>query len=194
MPFASAVESAGSVSALATTVAVVGASTLLWAALEKARDPEATASTLRQLGVPSPLALAAAGLVILAELAVGLGLVFGPNSVVTQGGVALLAAAFALAGLVALRRDEQIRCTCFGPGRRGYLGVPQVAALIPWAAAVTILHAADMAPPSPSEGASTLAAVALVMSGLRLAPVLGAWREARGDRRSARETYGWLHR
>lgn len=194
MPFASAVESGGSVSTLATTVAVVGASILLWAALEKARDPEATASTLRQLGVPSRIALAAAGLVIAAEFAVGLGLVFRPDAVVTHGGVALLAAGFALAGLLALRRGEQIRCTCFGPGGRGYLGVPQVASLVPWAAAVAILYAAGTAPPSRSEGASMLAAMALVMSGLRLIPVLGAWREARGDRRSARETYGWLHR
>jgi hypothetical protein len=38
------------VAILATTVALVGASILLWAGLEKARDPASTASTLRQLG------------------------------------------------------------------------------------------------------------------------------------------------
>jgi hypothetical protein len=181
------------VAILATTVALVGASILLWAGLEKARDPASTASTLRQLGVPARLANAA-GLIIAAELAVALGLVFRPDSAVTQGGVVLLAGGFALAGLVALRRDEPVRCTCFGSGRDGYLGTNQVFALVPWVGGAAFLHVADLAPPSPSRGAAMLAAIGLAMAGVRLIPVLGAWREARGDRRSARETYLWLQR
>lgn len=191
---ASAVESAPRVATLATTVAMVGAALLLWAGLEKARDPGATASTLEQLGVPAAVAAGAAGLVVAAELAVGIALVFRPDALPTQGGVIALAAAFGLAGLLALHRGEQIRCTCFGPGRRGYLGRNQLAALVPWVGMAAFLHVADVAPPSPSEGASILAAVALAMTVLRLVPMFGAWREARGDRRSARETYVWLHR
>jgi Methylamine utilisation protein MauE len=181
------------VAILATTVALVGASILLWAALEKARDPASTASTLRQLGAPASLANAA-GLIILAELAVALGLVFRPDSAVTQAGVVLLAGAFALAGLLALRRDEPVRCTCFGSRRSGYLGANQVLALVPWVGGALFLYIADVAPPSPPRGAALLAGVGLAMAGVRLVPVLGAWREARGDRRSAQETYLWLHR
>jgi hypothetical protein len=181
------------VAILATTVALVGASILLWAGLEKARDPASTASTLRQLGVPARLTNAA-GLIIPAELAVALGLVFRPDSAVTQGGVILLAGAFALAGLLALRRNEPVRCSCFGSGWGGNLGRNQVLGLVPWVGGAAFLHVVDLAPPSPSRGAAMLAGVGLTMAGARLVPVLGAWREARGDRRSARETYLWLQR
>lgn len=178
---------------LATTVALVGASILLWAALEKARDPGATVSTVRQLGAPAGLANAAV-LIIPAELTVALGLVFRPDSAVTQAGVVLLAGAFAFAGLLALRRDEPVRCSCFGAGRGGHLGANQVLALVPWVGGAAFLHVAHLVAPSPSRGATMLAGVGLVMASLRLVPVLRAWREARGDRRSARETYLWLQR
>lgn len=178
---------------LGTTVALVGASILLWAGLEKARDPASTASTLRQLGAPARLANAAV-LIIPAELAVALGLVFRPDSAVTLGGVVLLAGAFALAGLLALRRDEPVRCSCFGSGWGGYLGRNQVLGLVPWVGGAAFLHVVDLAAPSPSRGAAMLAGVGLTMAGVRLVPVLGAWREARGDRLSARGTYLWLRR
>jgi hypothetical protein len=181
------------VAALATVVVAVSASILLWAGLEKARDPGALASTLRHLGLPATVARGA-GLVIAAELGVGLAIVFRPDSLLTQGGVVLLAVAFALAGLLALRRDEPIRCTCFGPGSLGYLGVSQIVALVPWVGAAVVLDAADVVRPSPSEGASMLAMVALAITGLRLVTVLDVSREARADRRSARETYAWLRR
>ena len=178
---------------LATTVALVGASILLWAALEKARDPGATVSTVRQLGAPAGLANAAV-LIIPAELTVALGLVFRPDSAVTQAGVVLLAGAFAFAGLLALRRDQPVHCSCFGAGRGGHLGANQVLALVPWVGVAAFLHVAPLVAPSPSRGATKLAGVGLVMASVRLVPVLRAWREARGDRRSARETYLWLQR
>jgi hypothetical protein len=181
------------VAALATVVAAVAGSILLWAALEKARHPGAMASTLRHLGVPATLA-SAGGLVIVIELGVGLGLVFRPDSLITQGSVVVVAAVFALAGLLALRRDERIPCSCFGPGSNGYLGVNQIAALVPWVGVAVVLNAADVARPAPSEGAAILATVALAITGLRLVTLLDVSREARADRRSARETYAWLHR
>jgi hypothetical protein len=181
------------VAILATAVALVGASILLVAGLEKARDPASTTSTLRQLGLPAVLANVGM-LVIPAELAVALGLVFRPDSGVTQAGVVLLAGAFAVAGLLALRRDEPVRCTCFGSGRSGYLGSSQLLALVPWVGGAAFLHVATLTPPSPSRGAAMLAGAGLTMAAVRLIPLLGAWREARGDRLSARETYLWLHR
>jgi hypothetical protein len=181
------------VTILATTVALVGASVLLWAGLEKAREPGSAASMLRALGVPARLATAGV-LVIPAELAVAVGLVFRPDSIWTQGGVVVLAGAFAVAGLLALRRDESIRCACFGSARGGYLGAKQVVALAPWLVGIGILNVADVPPPSATRAAALLAGVALIMAGVRLISVLGASHEARGDRRSAQETYVWLQR
>jgi hypothetical protein len=186
------IESAPDVATVALTVAAVGASILFWAALEKARDPQMTVSTLQQLGFPAGLAKAA-WLLILVELAVALGLVFRPDSIVTQGGVVVLAGTFASAGLLALRLEKRVRCTCFGLGAHGHLGLNQVAALIPWAGAAAFLNAADVASPSPSQGIGTLATIALTMATLRLVGLFGPWRQARGDRQSARETYVWLH-
>ena len=178
---------------LATTVALVGAFVLLWAGLEKARDPGAPASTLRALGVPPRLA-ALGVLVIPTELAIGVALVFRPDSAWTQGGVLVLAGAFAFAGLLALRRDEQIRCACFASGRGGYLGANQVLGLVAWITGVVIVNVANADQPAASQASALLAGVAVTMAGVHLVPVVGAWHEARGDRRSAQETYRWLHR
>jgi hypothetical protein len=181
------------VAGIATTVALLGAFVLLWAGLEKARDPGAPASTLRALGVPPRLA-ALGVLIIPTELAIGVALVFRPDSAWTQGGVLVLAGAFAVAGLLALRGDQQIRCACFGSGRGGYLGADQVLALMAWIAGVAILNVADAGHPAASQASALLAGVAVTMAAVRLMPVVGAWHEARGDRRSAVETYRWLHR
>jgi hypothetical protein len=181
------------VGASAAIVALFGASVLLWAGLEKARNPAATVSTLRQLGVPTALANAA-GLVVAAEVAVALALVFRPGSGWTHAAVAGLAGAFALAGVVALRKEERIRCTCFGSGTGGYLGTSQIAALVPWLGGVAFLSAADPPDPSAARAASTLAAIALAMALLRLGSLASAWREARADRVTARETYRWARR
>ena len=178
----------------ATTVALLGASILLWAGLEKARDPGSTVSTLRELGAPTALARVGGFVLILAELVIAVGLVFWPDSVWIQAGVVVLAGAFAVAGLLALRRGELIRCSCFGSARRGYLGANQIKALVPWLGGVAILRVAEVEAPSPSRGAAMLCGIALTMACVRLVPVLGAWREARGDRRAAVETYVWAHR
>jgi hypothetical protein len=178
---------------IATAIALAGSAILLWAGLEKARDLGSTAAMLRQLGVPTRLARAA-GLLVLAELAVALGLVFRPDSRWVVLGVVVLAVAFAWAGLVALRRGELIRCSCFGSARRAYLGTTQIKALGPWLGGAAFLAVAGVERPSPSEGATRLAVIALAMASLRMVPLLRGWREARGDRRSAREMYVWLHR
>ena len=178
---------------LASAVALLSAAILLWAGLDKSRDPRSTVATVEQLGVPGDVARFAS-LVIPAELAVACALVFRPDSLVTQAGVVSLAGAFAFAGLLARRLDEPIRCTCFGPGGHGYLGATQIVAFVPWAAAAAFLHVADVAAPSPSTGAVMFAGVALAIAGVRMISILGLWREARGDRRMAQETYSWLHR
>ena len=110
----------------------------------------------------------------------------------TLAGVALLASAFAVGGLIALRRHEAILCNCLGSGRGGYLGRRQLAALPVWLAAVALVWQGRQTPPPPSDGAAFLAALGLSLAAIRAFETLGAWREASGDRRSAAEMYGWL--
>src|SRR5215203_5898680 len=98
---------------LVLAVTLVMASALLWAGLEKAVRLSSVAKTLHQLGMPERGAGVAAPLVVAVELSVAVGLLFRPRSLATLVGVLALAAAFALSGLIALRRNEKIRCGCF---------------------------------------------------------------------------------
>lgn len=176
-----------------SVVALVGASVLLWAALEKARDPKLITSALRQLGFGA-LAAPAAVLVIVVELAVGAALVLRPDLRATQVGVLVLAGAFALAGLVALRRELPIPCGCFGSAGSGDLGVNQLLAFVAWAGAVALISRSETRALSQSERIDMLAVVVVGIAALRVVTIFGGWRQARGDRVSARETYTWLHR
>jgi hypothetical protein len=177
-------------SVLATVTAVAMSAVLLWAALEKARRPLTTAATIQRLGFPLPLPAALA--VAAGEIVLAVALLFRPDSLVTQVGVVLLAGVFALAGLMALRLDEPIHCSCFGSGGGRYLGRRQLIAFVPWSAAAVSLHLGFVQPPSVESTAIIFAAVTLLMAAVRAA---GTWRvrgEARGDRRSAQEMYVWL--
>lgn len=175
-----------------TLVRLAMAAVLLWAGLEKARSPKFVISALRQLGVPKHRLRAAFRLLVGLELAVGLGLIFGPRSAATIGGLVVLATAFAGAGLIALIGDEAIHCGCFGPGSDGYLGTPQLAAFPFWLGAVVLLALEAPAHVSFGNGASAFAMVALTVAAVRSVAALKASNIGRGDRRSASEMYAWL--
>src|SRR5439155_16928434 len=102
------------VTLLAMIVVLAMAVVLLWAAMEKLRTPDALAATIGSLGVPASIAQPAARSVGVAELIACVALLFRPDALLTQLGVLLLAALFGLAGLLALRLDEPIPCSCFG--------------------------------------------------------------------------------
>lgn len=176
---------------LASILSWVMAGVLLWAGLEKARDLGASASTMRGLGVPVNLARWGAGLLALTEVGVAFGLLFKPESVVMQSGVAALALAFALAGIMALRQDEPIRCNCFGAGGNGHLGRNQIIALLPWLVGVVIVHLGSPESLLLSMGAIRLAALGMSLAVFRAVLVWRAQREARGDRLTAMEMYVW---
>jgi hypothetical protein len=172
-------------------VACAMAGVLLWAGLEKARDPRATASTIRSLGARKaarPAAVVLAGV----EIALGFCLVFTPHSSATQLGVTALAATFALAGSIALSREEPIRCSCFGAGGNGYLGWNQVLAFPVWLGGAAALRLWMPEAPPPHVSATGLAALALGIAGARALQVARARDGARGDRRSAHEMIAWL--
>ncbi len=179
---------------LVLAVTLVMASALLWAGLEKAGRLSSVAGTLHQLGMPESGARVVAPLVVAVELSVALGLIFRPRSIATLTGVLALAAAFAISGLIALRRKEKIRCGCFGPHGSAHLGKNQLAALPVWFGAVTLVWLNGPTHSSDWQSASRLAVVALMMATLRGVSSLRAAHEARGDRRSAREMFVWLNR
>jgi hypothetical protein len=175
------------VALLATFVAVALSAVLLVAALGKVRSPELTAETLRGLGVSHTLALPVTRLLLLAELGTASAVLFAPASTFTHAAIVMLAVAFAIAGVLALRSDEPLRCSCFGAGG-GYLGWRQIAALVPWLAGVAVLR---FATPS-ADGASLFTLTAFLILGARLLSLTKAYVEARGDRKSAQEMLLWL--
>lgn len=175
---------------LAQIAGIAMATVLFRAALEKVRKPGQLAATIRSLGAPIPVALPAALIVTLAEFIVGVALLFRPENSLAQLGVVGLAAVFALAGILALRREEPIVCSCFGT-EGGYLGVRQLLLFVPWAGAAMVLrYGAHEVPPEVA--AAFLAAIAVGLATVRGNDILKALNEARGDRRSAEEMYEWL--
>jgi multisubunit Na+/H+ antiporter MnhB subunit len=178
------------VSLLAITAALTTAAVLLRAVVGKIRHPGDVASTMTRLGVPRETATPAAMVLIAAEFATAAALLFRPDSALTQIAVIVLAIVFALAGLRAMRLDERVACNCFGTGGQ-HLGLRQVVMLIPWTMTVAILHYG--ASPLPVEtGAAAFAVTAAAVAALEVIGVIRAVQEARGDRRSAEEMYGWL--
>jgi hypothetical protein len=175
-----------------TTAALIMAGVLLWAGLEKTRDLAATATTIREIGLPRFFAAPAALLIAAAEVGVALALLFRPELTATHLGVALLAGLFALAGLIALGLGRQIHCHCFGAGGKGHLGKPQLIALIPWLAGVVLLRFGAQEALPLSIGAAYFAATSLVIACVRGCAVRKLLLEARGDRQSAEEMYRWL--
>lgn len=173
---------------LALLAAAAASMILLTAAVEKIQALRALAETLRLLGVPERMVFPVGIIVIVAELTVGVALLFRPDALLTQGTLIALAAAFAGAGLRALRRGDQIPCSCFGSARVAYLGRPQLWFFALFVAVAAILRLGV----PPVRGAALFASVSLIMA------VAGAWRvwlahaDARSDRRSAEEMYRWL--
>jgi hypothetical protein len=176
---------------LATAAAVAMAAVLLHAAVEKAHDLGPMAATVRALGFPSAVARPVAFFVTAAEFAVALAILFRPEATATHAAIVALAAVFAVAGLLALRSDEPIHCSCFGSGGRP-LGLPQLLAFAGWVAGAGFLRAGISVAPPLSSGAAWFAATSLTLASMRAFAVWKAWREAHFDRHYAQEVHEWL--
>jgi hypothetical protein len=180
------------VTLITTAAALAMAAVLLWAGLEKARNPNPTAATLRVLGFPRRLARPAAMVLTAAELTVAIAVLFRPDSALTHISIVLLAGLFALAGLIAMGLNERVHCSCFGPGGKGYLGAAQLIALIPWVAGAGLLQLGTRESPPLPVSAAYFAATSLAIAAARGISVWKARLAARGDRLSALEMYVWL--
>lgn len=121
-----AVDLAFHVAAVAGAVAFVGAGTAKLAA------PASTASALRSLSAPTRAAVPTVVLLSATEITCGLLLALHPGPLAAVL-VVVLAVSFALAGAVALTRDEPISCGCFGATASSHLlGWRQIAMLTVW--------------------------------------------------------------
>lgn len=105
---------------------------LLLAGFSKAVKPRELRHVLVRLGLAGRAASGAAGLVIGAEITVGVALLALPAQLWPRAAALALAAGFAGAGTVALLRREPIACHCFGSLGSGSLGRRQVVLFPVW--------------------------------------------------------------
>jgi hypothetical protein len=168
------------------------AAVLLRAVLGKARNPAPLAATIRHLGLPRRFAWPAALLATSGEAGAAIAVLFRPDAAVTRLAIVALAGLFALAGLLALRLDAPVRCSCFGAGGDGYLGWRQILALMPWLAGVGVLRLANETAPPFAVAAARFAVVSLALAAVQGIEVWKARLQARGDRQSAQEMFRWL--
>ncbi|HVR39844.1 MAG TPA: MauE/DoxX family redox-associated membrane protein [Thermoanaerobaculia bacterium] len=149
---------------VAEALACAMAALLLWAALEKARNPRAIVATIRGLGIGDAVARPMAIAIMLAELLIASALLLRPDAKLTQWSVIALAALFAIAGLVALRLDHPVPCSCFAVGGNGRLGIRQLIAFVPWTAAASMLRFGVRE--TLATGAASFAVIALGIAGV----------------------------
>jgi uncharacterized membrane protein YphA (DoxX/SURF4 family) len=160
-------------------VAVRGlvAAILLTSGLAKLRSPHAFTATLQALGLPAPRLWWA--IICTAEVGAAIAAVAGPSWLAAPL-VAVLAIAFAGAGLKAMASGQSISCACFGGQKPSRLGHRQVAALPLWALAVA---AVGMWQPSHLDHIWQVATLAIVVV---LAPQLVMLRRAAASARRDR--------
>jgi hypothetical protein len=117
-------------------IVLVVSAILLWAGLEKIRAGQEFAGTLSALGMPAVLVRVIRPATPIAEVLAAVGLVVTPSAPWPRLTVLVLAVSFAGAGIVGLRAEEPVRCSCFGTTAHRTLGWFQLAALPAWLLAV----------------------------------------------------------
>lgn len=119
---------------ISAALVVAACAVLTWAGLEKARDRQPLASTIRALGLPSGTATAGATIVPLAELLTVLAILAGAPPVVPRVLLVALGVGFAAVAAWSLATRRNVACACFGASQRP-LGWRQFVALPLWLAA-----------------------------------------------------------
>jgi methylamine utilization protein MauE len=112
-------------------------------------------------------------------------LAFRPVPYLGEALTAVLAAAFAGAGLVALRTGKRVSCSCFGGSGHGVLGRRQLLLLPLWLAgcAAGAAWRTDGAP----MGLEAVAALVTLVGAVAVVSLVRVLRAAAGDRQAARE-------
>jgi hypothetical protein len=150
-----------------TTLRIILAAVLAWAAVAKLRDPRALVAAVAAHGVPAPARGAVAAALVAAEGGLALLLLVGPAARAAGAGVALLGLGFAASLLrLRLRGARRAPCGCFGAARERPVLLLAARALA-LAAAGGVLAAALADRPWPSSG--VLTGIALAALGLAVA-------------------------
>lgn len=172
---------------LSALVAFVLAAVFIVGGVEKLRTRSPFSMTLASLGVPAVLIPVLLFLVPAAELGTAVGLMLVPAMAWPSVGVAALGAAFAAAGVLSLRVEQPVSCSCLGAATDGLLGRKQVILLPVWLTAAALLN---FAPPpwSVPQGLNLLALVVVASSGLHAIKVVRAWRNDAAYRMAIEES------
>ncbi|MFF0470498.1 MauE/DoxX family redox-associated membrane protein [Micromonospora zamorensis] len=171
---------------LSALVASVTVAVLIVGGTEKLRSGASFAGTLTGLGITGyPQAFLRIA-VPSAELATAAGLMLAPGASWPVAGVAFLGICFAAAGLLSLRADQPVACSCLGAATNALLGWRQVALLPVWIAAAVLVYRVPV-PWSASQGLQVLALVVTASAGLHAVKVIRAWRNDSAHRKAIEE-------
>jgi Methylamine utilisation protein MauE len=171
---------------LSVPVAFVLAAVFFAGGVEKLRTHSSFSMTLTRLGVPAVLIPVLRFLVPVAELGTAVGLMLFPAAAWPPVAVAALGAVFAAAGVLSLRAEQPVYCSCLGSAVDGLLGRKQILLLPVWLTAAVVLK---LAPPmwSVPQGLNLLALVVVASSGLHAVKVIRAWRNDAAHRTAIEE-------
>ncbi|MGQ0774333.1 MAG: MauE/DoxX family redox-associated membrane protein [Pseudonocardiales bacterium] len=159
---------------------------LLWAALEKLRAQRELRALLAALGFGGWPKRFLALAVPAAEIVTAVGLLLIPAALWPRFGVVCLGVTFAVAGVLGLRAEQRISCSCLGTTSGGLLGWTQLILLPGWLAAGYALAWLDPGW-SAGEGLQYLAGLMVLLGALRAVSVVREWHTAVGNRRAIDE-------
>jgi hypothetical protein len=167
---------------LAFLISAAVSGVLLWAGLEKLRLRADFDATLTALGIPAGLRILLWVGLVCGELGTGTGLVVLPSAVWPRLGLVILGAMFAVGGVLGMRADHPVACSCLGAASHGPLGWRQIELLPVWLAAAAALQWLHHPAQRWQRDLQYLAGLVVVMGAIRAAAVVRAWRLAAGDR------------
>jgi len=155
-----------------TTLRIILAAVLLWAAAAKLRDPRGLVAAVGDHGVPASVRTPVAAALAAAEAGLAVLLLVAPTARIAGAGVALLGLAFA-GSLVRLRLRgaRRVPCGCFGAARERPV-VLLVARAVALGAAGGLVAAGVADRPWPSSGALMATALALLAAAVAALTVL----------------------
>ena len=156
------------------------ATILMLAAISKIQTPSSLRATLHTLNLPGAGAIAA--LLPVVELIAATCIVLPQTAVIGAGLCGLLGLSFAGAAGLAVLRQEEVRCSCFGASD-ARLGWKQFAALPLWLLTSGVAIASRHAVPAVT-GLMALCSAAVVVTAIMLARLADSWDRLRLDRRS----------
>lgn len=172
----------GSISGLALLILLSG---MLWiSAVGKVTRPNTSVAAARKLGLSEPIARASVFATVAVECALAFGMPLYPHERAFLVLCAAMFSVFALAGLIALARRQQIDCGCLGVIGRGKFGARQVVQLALLAPTLVVIDRTVPRHWRFSDGLTTLN-VALLSAALVFSLAAASrLRKARRDRMS----------